>query len=37
MLTIWPTIKTRVNKLKDLELSEQNGILDSLPKKKMLS
>jgi small subunit ribosomal protein S2 len=33
MLTNWPTIKTRINKLKDLELSEQNGILDSLPKK----
>lgn len=33
MLTNWPTIKTRIKKLKDLELNEQNGILDSLPKK----
>jgi small subunit ribosomal protein S2 len=33
MLTNWPTIKTRIKKLQDLELNEQTGLLDSLPKK----
>nr|YP_001019101.1 ribosomal protein S2 [Chlorokybus atmophyticus]Q19VA1.2 RecName: Full=Small ribosomal subunit protein uS2c; AltName: Full=30S ribosomal protein S2, chloroplastic [Chlorokybus atmophyticus]ABD62250.2 ribosomal protein S2 [Chlorokybus atmophyticus]WKT05635.1 ribosomal protein S2 [Chlorokybus atmophyticus] len=33
MLTNWPTIKTRIKRLKDLEQSEKNGTLDNLPKK----
>jgi len=33
MLTNWTTIKTRVERLKDLERREENGALDLLPKK----
>jgi small subunit ribosomal protein S2 len=33
MLTNWETIKTRVERLKDLERREENGSLDLLPKK----
>jgi len=33
MLTNWTTIKTRVDRLKDLERREENGALDLLPKK----
>ena len=33
MLTNWETIKSRVTRLKELEKLEQNGLLDSLPKK----
>ena len=33
MLTNWTTIKTRVERLKDLERREANGALDLLPKK----
>lgn len=33
MLTNWATIKTRVDRLKDLERREENGALDLLPKK----
>ncbi len=33
MLTNWTTIKTRVDRLKDLERREENGSLDLLPKK----
>ncbi len=33
MLTNWTTIKTRVERLKDLERRESNGSLDLLPKK----
>lgn len=35
MLTNWTTIKTRVERLKDLERREANGALDLLPKKKL--
>lgn len=33
MLTNWTTIKTRVDRLKDLERREETGALDLLPKK----
>lgn len=33
MLTNWATIKTRADRLKDLERREENGALDLLPKK----
>jgi small subunit ribosomal protein S2 len=33
MLTNWTTIKTRVDRLKDLERREESGALDLLPKK----
>lgn len=33
MLTNWTTIKTRVERLKDLERREETGVLDLLPKK----
>ncbi|MDJ0733579.1 MAG: 30S ribosomal protein S2 [Nostocaceae cyanobacterium] len=33
MLTNWSTIKTRVDRLKDLERREESGALDLLPKK----
>jgi small subunit ribosomal protein S2 len=33
MLTNWATIKTRVDRLKDLERREESGALDLLPKK----
>merc|ERR1712050_685460 len=33
MLTNWTTIKTRVERLKDLERREESGALDLLPKK----
>ncbi|MGB3758731.1 MAG: 30S ribosomal protein S2 [Rivularia sp. (in: cyanobacteria)] len=33
MLTNWTTIKTRVDRLKDLERREESGALDMLPKK----
>ncbi|MFB2980924.1 30S ribosomal protein S2 [Microseira sp. BLCC-F43] len=33
MLTNWTTIKTRVERLKDLERRQENGALDLLPKK----
>jgi small subunit ribosomal protein S2 len=33
MLTNWATIKTRAERLKDLERREENGALDLLPKK----
>ena len=33
MLTNWITIKSRVDRLKDLELQESSGIIDKLPKK----
>ncbi len=33
MLTNWATIKTRVDRLKDLERRDENGQLDLLPKK----
>ncbi|MBD1908919.1 30S ribosomal protein S2 [Funiculus sociatus GB2-A5] len=33
MLTNWATIKTRVERLKDLERREETGVLDLLPKK----
>ena len=33
MLTNWATIKTRVDRLKDLERREETGALDLLPKK----
>ena len=33
MLTNWVTIKTRVDRLKDLERREETGALDLLPKK----
>ncbi len=33
MLTNWATIKTRVERLKDLERREESGALDRLPKK----
>ncbi len=33
MLTNWATIKTRVDRLKDLERREETGALDMLPKK----
>lgn len=33
MLTNWTTIKTRIDRLKDLERREENGSLDRLPKK----
>jgi small subunit ribosomal protein S2 len=35
MLTNWATIKTRVERLKDLERREETGVLDLLPKKKL--
>lgn len=33
MLTNWTTIKTRIDRLKDLERREESGALDRLPKK----
>ena len=33
MLTNWATIKTRVDRLKDLERRDESGALDRLPKK----
>src|SRR6476620_8589511 len=33
MLTNWVTLKTRIQRLKDLEEQQNQGILDSLPKK----
>jgi small subunit ribosomal protein S2 len=33
MLTNWTTIKTRVDRLKDLERRDESGALDRLPKK----
>lgn len=33
MLTNWSTIKSRVDRLKQLELQEENGFIDKLPKK----
>jgi len=33
MLTNWITIKARVNRLKDLESQEKDGLIDILPKK----
>lgn len=33
MLTNWATIKTRVDRLKDLERRQETGVLDLLPKK----
>jgi len=33
MLTNWVTLKTRIHRLKDLEAQQNEGILDSLPKK----
>jgi small subunit ribosomal protein S2 len=33
MLTNWVTIKSRVNRLKELELKDQTGIISTLPKK----
>jgi small subunit ribosomal protein S2 len=33
MLTNWITLKTRIQRLKDLEAQQNEGILDSLPKK----
>lgn len=37
ILTNWFTIKTRVERLKDLENKEENGYLDQLPKKEAAS
>ncbi|MBD2100639.1 30S ribosomal protein S2 [Leptolyngbya sp. FACHB-261] len=37
MLTNWATIKTRVDRLKDLERREESGALDLLPKKEASS
>lgn len=36
ILTNWFTIRTRVERLKDLESKEESGYLDKLPKKKLL-
>lgn len=37
MLTNWTTIKTRVDRLKDLEAMSENGMLERLPKKEASS
>ena len=33
MLTNWTTVQVRINRLKELEEKEKNGIIDALPKK----